>query len=175
MTAARGDGAANAAADIPHVDGFSSFADVLAEMFTELDPVRFDVKRTRFTDKREPIDRVLRVWVYKRDNFRCVWCGSSSQLELDHIIPWSAGGPDTFDNLRTLCHGCNTYRSNRAFPLDVVCRQIPGGYQCVYCNDDLVGDPELRPIFCMTCQQKGLGIRSSHIPTPGWEESEEVA
>lgn len=163
------------AAPTTHVDGFTTLFDALSDVVAELEPHasgRFDVKRTRFTEDRAPISRGLRILVYKRDNFRCLWCGTSSRLELDHIVPWSAGGSDTFDNLRTLCHDCNTYRSNKGFSLDLMCRQIPGGDECVYCNEDLLGEPDLRPIFCITCQQKGPGIRSSVTPMPGWEESE---
>lgn len=167
--------AAEAAADTLHVDGFDTLASVLADIYGELRPHesgRFDVTRTRFTEDRQPISRGLRIVVYKRDNFCCVWCGSPRHLELDHVVPWSAGGSDTFDNLRTLCHDCNSYRSNQGFSLDLQCRQIQGGFECVYCNDELLGDPELRPIFCLTCQQKGPGIRSSVLPMPGWEESD---
>lgn len=27
--------------------------------------------------------------------------------EPDHIIPWTQGGPDTFENTRTICRLCN--------------------------------------------------------------------
>ena len=27
--------------------------------------------------------------------------------EPDHIIPWAKGGPDTFENTRTICRQCN--------------------------------------------------------------------
>lgn len=30
----------------------------------------------------------------------------------DHIIPKNDGGPDTIDNLRPMCRGCNTRREN---------------------------------------------------------------
>ncbi|QBC87855.1 HNH endonuclease [Mycobacterium avium subsp. hominissuis] len=155
--------------------GFDTIGSVLAEIYAELrphDPVRFNVIRTRFTEDRAPISTHLRTLVYKRDNFACVWCGSCTRLELDHVVPWSAGGSDTIDNLRTLCHDCNAYRSNTGYSLDLACRQIPSGYECVYCNDELLGDPELRPIFCMNCQHKAAGIRSSMTPPPGWEETE---
>jgi len=55
----------------------------------------------------------LRYKVLVSDNFKCRICGSSPatspdvQLHIDHIIPWSKGGPTSFDNLRTLCSGCN--------------------------------------------------------------------
>jgi len=59
-------------------------------------------------DERAPIPPEVRQHVYARDSYRCVACGSPDRLSLDHIIPWSAGGPDTEDNLQTLCRPCNS-------------------------------------------------------------------
>lgn len=45
--------------------------------------------------------------IKQRDHRECVKCGRSEEdgfkLEIDHIIPWHAGGLDTPDNLETLC------------------------------------------------------------------------
>lgn len=52
--------------------------------------------------------------VYRRDNFECVYCGCSNNktLTLDHVIPQSKGGKDTWDNLVTACKKCNGEKSN---------------------------------------------------------------
>ena len=55
----------------------------------------------------------LRYKVLVRDKFRCVICGASPakngavELHIDHIFPWSKGGQNTEENLRTLCFKCN--------------------------------------------------------------------
>lgn len=55
----------------------------------------------------------MRYRVLSRDKFRCVICGASPaknisvELHVDHIHPWSRGGQNTEDNLRTLCFKCN--------------------------------------------------------------------
>lgn len=50
--------------------------------------------------------------VLKRDRYRCRICRKSGvELEVDHVIPVSRGGPDRLDNLQTLCKECN--RSKR--------------------------------------------------------------
>ena len=45
--------------------------------------------------------------VFRRDQGRCVECGSIEYLEVDHVIPWSRGGATSTDNLQLLCRGCN--------------------------------------------------------------------
>lgn len=55
----------------------------------------------------------LRMAVYERDGFACVECASEDDLTLDHIHPWSKGGEDTYENLRTLCRPCNSRKGAR--------------------------------------------------------------
>lgn len=62
---------------------------------------------------RAPIPDVVKARVYARDNFTCQKCGATSDLTLDHIKPWSTGGPDTEDNLRVLCRSCNSRKGDR--------------------------------------------------------------
>jgi len=52
--------------------------------------------------------------VWKRDGGKCQWpmqdghvCGSTHQLELDHVVPRARGGPSTVANLRVLCRAHN--------------------------------------------------------------------
>lgn len=59
-------------------------------------------------EHRTAIPAQLRVAVFERDGYACVTCGATSDLALDHIYPWSLGGPDTFENLRVLCRPCNS-------------------------------------------------------------------
>ncbi len=63
------------------------------------------IERAKVTNK-------LRFFVYDRDGHRCVKCGSTYNLEVDHIFPISKGGKSTPDNLQTLCHNCNSLKSN---------------------------------------------------------------
>lgn len=117
---------------------------------------RYEVVRTRYDEERAEIP--MRVLVFKRDRYRCKFCGSNQRLEVDHIIPWSAGGSDDMDNLRTLCHRCNTERSNFQV-IDDGFRYIPRGHECVYCNKELLsGRPDLIPIYCLNCFKKAPGI-----------------
>ncbi len=43
----------------------------------------------------------------KRDGNRCLYCGSTHNLTIDHVLPQSRGGRDTWENLVTACNQCN--------------------------------------------------------------------
>ncbi len=50
--------------------------------------------------------------VYTRDGGNCNCCGSSSNLEYDHITPFSCGGSSEALNIQLLCMSCNRSKSN---------------------------------------------------------------
>jgi len=52
--------------------------------------------------------------VIRRDNNRCQYCGSrTAPLTIDHIIPKSRGGEDTWENLVAACTKCNDRKGSR--------------------------------------------------------------
>lgn len=51
--------------------------------------------------------------IFRRDGYRCAYCGSSYNLTIDHVIPRSQGGTDTWENLVTACEPCNRRKGNR--------------------------------------------------------------
>jgi len=56
------------------------------------------------------IPKFVRKKVYARDGYRCRYCGSTENLEIDHILLHSRGGSDAGNNLQTLCRACNRKR-----------------------------------------------------------------
>jgi hypothetical protein len=117
-----------------------------------LDPTRLGIPR-------QPLDRQLRRSILERDGFRCVWCGASYArnraivFEVDHIVPWSAGGSDHPINLRTLCQPCNQERSNRVSEYDR--RAMPIVWRCYGCDEwgDVEFGHALFTAFCCTCDR----------------------
>jgi hypothetical protein len=124
-----------------------------------MDEGRYPVLRTKNTEERQPLPENVRALVLRRDHYKCVICGSRGLLEADHIIPWSAGGSDDPDNLRTLCQRCNQERSNFKIPIDGQ-RRIPIGIECVYCNREILGDERLETVWCL-CGRTAPGLPRS--------------
>ncbi|MFP3986934.1 HNH endonuclease [Streptomyces sp. E11-3] len=62
---------------------------------------------------RAAIPPEVRAAVFERDGHACVHCGAAEDLTLDHVYPWSLGGPDTEANLRVLCRPCNSSKGDR--------------------------------------------------------------
>jgi len=50
--------------------------------------------------------------VKARDGHRCLRCGAAGPLEIDHVWPWSRGGPTKLSNLQTLCRHCNRWKGD---------------------------------------------------------------
>ena len=84
--------------------------------------VNFDIVvpriiRLLFYDRlpRKPV-KFNRRNIYARDHNRCQYCGkkhSMSELSLDHIIPRSAGGEATWENMVCACTKCNVKKGGR--------------------------------------------------------------
>jgi len=102
----------------------------LSQLRREFEPERHDWIRTvRFYVAVPRIIRVLtfsrvpkqevklnRRNIYARDNSRCQYCGkrfSTSELSLDHILPRSRGGQNTWQNVVCCCVRCNVKKGGR--------------------------------------------------------------
>lgn len=71
------------------------------------------------------ISKKIRFEVFKRDGFKCAYCGKTPPeviLEIDHIDPKSKGGKDDINNLITACFDCN--RGKRNILLDKIPNQM---------------------------------------------------
>ena len=51
--------------------------------------------------------RMWRESIKARDGHKCVYCGSTENLTIDHVTPKSKGGIDHADNCVTACRPCN--------------------------------------------------------------------
>ena len=55
---------------------------------------------------------VTRRWVLRRDGHRCGYCDKSAST-IDHVLPRSRGGGDSWENLVACCLRCNGFNGNR--------------------------------------------------------------
>ena len=65
---------------------------------------------------RKTISKKTRFEVFKRDSFRCQYCGGSAPdvvLHVDHVTPVSGGGANDIMNLVTSCAQCNAGKGAR--------------------------------------------------------------
>jgi len=52
--------------------------------------------------------------VFRRDEYRCAYCGQrSGYLTIDHVIPRHRGGSHSWENLVTACAVCNRKKGGR--------------------------------------------------------------
>jgi len=51
--------------------------------------------------------------IFKRDDNKCVYCGSRNRLTIDHVIPRAKGGTNTWKNLVTCCGSCNVRKGDK--------------------------------------------------------------
>jgi hypothetical protein len=65
----------------------------------------------------------LRRLVAERARHRCEYCLipariATQSFSVEHILPWSAGGPTTAANLALACPGCNAHKMTRTTASD---------------------------------------------------------
>jgi hypothetical protein len=95
------------------------FRDASCNIFGHICPVFFvakpftETKEIRRSGRNIPRDIMLKV--VRRDGQICQECHCNvpdTNIEFDHLIPASKGGPINVDNLRVLCKECNRKKSN---------------------------------------------------------------
>jgi 5-methylcytosine-specific restriction endonuclease McrA len=56
--------------------------------------------------------KITRRAVFARDDWTCQYCGSRSNLTVDHVVPRSKGGTSSWDNIVASCAPCNRRKGN---------------------------------------------------------------
>jgi hypothetical protein len=59
------------------------------------------------------IPKSVKEYVFARDGGKCVYCGSTRDLQYDHFVPFSRGGSSGPENIQLLCRTCNLGKGNR--------------------------------------------------------------
>ena len=67
-----------------------------------------------------------RTLIYKRDDYECQYCDSKNALTIDHVIPRSKGGQDTWENLVACCTTCNLKKGDKNLKeTNMILKKIP--------------------------------------------------
>ena len=64
---------------------------------------------------RVPFKKIIlsRKNILRRDNHKCQYCGAATNLTVDHVMPKSRNGEDSWENLTTACSGNSTSYDSR--------------------------------------------------------------
>ena len=57
--------------------------------------------------------KITRRAVFARDGWTCQYCGTRSNLTVDHVIPRSKGGDSSWENIVASCAPCNRRKGDR--------------------------------------------------------------
>ena len=79
-------------------------------------PVPSVIRRITYRHVPRMTRSVSRKNILLRDRFTCQYCGQvfvTSRLTLDHVVPSSKGGANSWENLVTACKPCNTRKADR--------------------------------------------------------------
>ena len=78
--------------------------------------IEYDEKKNR-CKRAGDLEHMRKCYKAKKELLRkapyCVLCGSTENLELDHILTVAAGGNDDISNLQLLCHACHVAKTNQ--------------------------------------------------------------
>ncbi len=81
----------------------------------DLVPPTSAVKPRAQTSNSRYISQAVKHYIWQRDRGCCANCGSTRNLNYDHILPVALGGKSEAENLRLLCFHCNQRASINIF------------------------------------------------------------
>lgn len=108
---------------------------------------------TGFTQSRYISETTKKV-VFARDAGRCQCCGSTQNLEYDHIVPYSCGGKSDASNVQLLCMKCNRSKSNGCY-CKIHNKKV--GYNCC---DDKTKKSQATPTQCTGTTKSGTRCKN---------------
>lgn len=65
--------------------------------------------------------------IFERDNHTCQYCGAVKELTIDHVMPVSRGGENSWKNMVACCWKCNNKKGNKTpEEAGMILKSIPG-------------------------------------------------
>jgi len=100
------------------VDDWTTFLKQTDTLETEVTARQADgtIQKAILRKSQRNIDASISWRVFKRDFYRCRYCGNdNTPLTVDHLVRWEEGGPSTDANLVAACRKCNKTRGNMSY------------------------------------------------------------
>lgn len=69
--------------------------------------IDFEFKEKKVKPMRQKLTPKKRKLILEKEGYKCRFCSSTKDLEIDHIVPVIAGGKSVEENLQVLCSKCN--------------------------------------------------------------------
>jgi hypothetical protein len=95
---------------------------LLAQQARRRAEVKKPQKNPRPAKNPSHVPAAVRREVWSRDDGKCTWsldsggtCGSTTRLEIDHVVPRGRGGPSTVENCRLTCAAHNQLAARQAY------------------------------------------------------------
>lgn len=145
-----------------------------------------NIRKDKRIPKSQRIDRISLVKLFKRDKGKCYICGSECNFQdwrlsnkgnrfpgetyptIEHIIPISRGGLDSWDNVRLACWKCNLDKSDGIIKIEPMSRTFAYSEKKNATQAKRTAqytlDGELLRIWDSTSQiKRELGMNDKHI------------
>jgi len=93
-------------------DSSTSFIHTIKQRFAIPKVIRY----TKYDKIPKVTFRLSRQAIYNRDNWTCYICGeefSEGKLSIDHVVPTSRGGKNSWENMITCCKNCNYKKGDK--------------------------------------------------------------
>ncbi|MFD7530467.1 HNH endonuclease [Streptomyces sp. NPDC059849] len=78
--------------------------------------------------KRTKFDTWYRLMILMANEGRCVYCDCVKSEVIDHVIPFTLGGADSWENLVPACRECNLQKGDRSVLTWIADRVSRGGW-----------------------------------------------
>lgn len=89
----------------------------LSDIINQLDTLQITgINKAVLRKSQRQIDLKVSWAVFRRDGYRCRYCGNDhTPLTVDHIVCWEQLGDSVIENLITACRNCNKNRGNKLY------------------------------------------------------------
>lgn len=103
--------------DLSNLEILTPTEQELSAIINQLDTLQITgLNKIVLRKSQRQIDLKVSWTVFKRDGYKCRYCGNDhTPLTVDHIVCWEQLGDSVMENLMTSCRNCNKNRGNTIY------------------------------------------------------------